>query len=206
MSLTAWLGFLLAAIIIAVTPGPGAVTSMSTGLRHGYGAALRAIAGLQTALLIQLAIVAGGLGALLAASTLAFDVIKFLGAAYLIWLGVQKWRAPAVAIDENGVVLAPRGLFWQGLLVNLSNPKAILFVAALVPQFIDPAQPQAPQFGLIAFTMCAVDILVMSCYALLAARLGGWLHDPRALQAQNRVFGGLFCTAGTLLALSSRPH
>lgn len=206
MSFAVWLAFLVAAIVIAVTPGPGAVTSMSTGLRHGYWAALRAIAGLQTALLVQLTVVAGGLGALLAASTLAFDVVKFIGAAYLIWLGIQKWRAPAPSLAENGTPLVPRGLFLQGLLVNLTNPKAILFVAALVPQFIDPAQAQGPQFAVIALTMCGVDTLVMSAYALLAARLGGWLHEPRAIRTQNRVFGSLFVTAGTLLALSSRPH
>ena len=94
MSLAAWLGFLLAAIVIAVTPGPGAVISMSTGMRHGYRAALVAILGLQTALLAHVAVVAVGLGTLLAASETAFSLLKLIGAGYLVWLGLQKWRAP----------------------------------------------------------------------------------------------------------------
>ena len=101
MTLTVWLGFLLAAILIAVTPGPGAVISMSTGMRHGYLAALTAILGLQAAILLHLMIVALGLGALLAASETAFALVKFVGAAYLVWLGIQKWRAAPVPVDVN---------------------------------------------------------------------------------------------------------
>lgn len=205
MSLALWFGFLAAVIVIAVSPGPGAMISMSAGLRYGYWGALRAILGLQAALVIQLAIVAAGLGALLATSAWAFAVVKFSGAAYLVWLGIRKWRSPLHEINESGTPTAPRGLFWQGLLVNMSNPKAIIFVAALVPQFLDPSRPQWPQLLVIGLTMCIVDTLVMSGYALLVARLRPWLHDPRALRAQNRVFGGIFVTAGVLLA-ASHPH
>ncbi|MEF8722643.1 homoserine/homoserine lactone efflux protein [Candidatus Accumulibacter phosphatis] len=200
-----WLGFLLAALVISVTPGPGAVTSMSAGLQYGYWVALRAILGLQAALLIQLMVVAAGLNVLLATSAFVFDLVKLAGAAYLIWLGIEKWRAPIAGIDQAGVVPAPaNGLFWQGLLVNLSNPKAILFIAALVPQFVDAGSPQWPQFLLIGITMCAVDILVMSGYALLVSRLRRWLRDARALRTQNRLFGGFFIIAGLLLGASSR--
>lgn len=204
MSLGVWLGFLLAAILIAVTPGPGAVISMSTGLRHGYRAALVAICGLQAAIILHLLIVAIGLGALLAASETAFAVVKFLGAAYLVWLGIQKWRAPIVPADAGVPSLGRKSLFFQGLLVNLTNPKAIIFICALVPQFIDPAIPQLPQYSLIAVTLCLTDVAVMSAYALGAASLGRWLHDPRAIRLQNRAFGGLFVSAGALLAMSSR--
>src|SRR5574343_1656674 len=119
MTLTVWLGFLLAAILISVTPGPGAVISMSTGMRHGYRAALAAILGLQAAILLHLLIVALGLGALLATSETAFTVVKFLGAAYLVWLGFQKWRAPAVPVDTNAPLIRRKGIFLQGVLVNL---------------------------------------------------------------------------------------
>lgn len=204
MSLTTWLAFLLAAVLIAVSPGPGAATSMSVGLRHGYLAALRTIFGLQSALVIQLAVVAAGLGALLTASTTAFNIMKFLGAGYLIWLGIQKWRDIPQALDDEGVAVKPSGLFVQGLLVNLTNPKAIVFIAALTPQFIDPARPQWLQFLIMAATMCGVDTVVMSGYALLATRLRRWLYDLRAMKAQNRFFGGIFVGAGVLLATSSR--
>ncbi len=204
MDLTTWLAFLLAAILIAVSPGPGAATSMSVGLRHGYWSALRAILGLQSALAIQLCVVAAGLGALLSASTTAFNVMKFCGAGYLIWLGIQKWRDIPQALNEEGVAVKPSGLFVQGLLVNLTNPKAIVFIAALTPQFIDPTRPQWLQFLILAATMCGVDTIVMSGYALLATRLRRWLHDLRAMKAQNRFFGGVFIGAGVLLATSAR--
>ena len=205
MTLAIWLGFLLAAILIAVTPGPGAVISMSTGMRHGYWAALTAILGLQAAILVHLLIVALGLGALLAASETAFSLVKLLGAVYLVWLGIQKWRAPAIPVDANMPAVGRRGLFLQGVLVNLTNPKAIIFIGALVPQFVDPAQPQIPQYLLIALTLCLTDLAVMPGSALAAVRLGRWLHDPTAIRLQNRAFGGLFVSAGVLLALSSRP-
>lgn len=204
MSLTLWLGFLLAAIMIAVTPGPGAVLSMSTSMRHGYWSALVAIIGLQVAILVHLVIVAVGFGALIAASETAFSIVKFIGAAYLIWLGVQKWCSPPVPVDAERVTVRRRGLFLQGLLVNLTNPKAIIFIGALVPQFIDLGRSQVEQYLLIAATLCLTDIVVMSAYALAAGRLGRWLSDPRAIRLQNKAFGGLFVSAGTLLAFSSR--
>jgi len=204
VSLPLWLGFLLAAILIAVTPGPGAVISMSTGIRHGYRAALTVILGLQVALVAHVAIVTLGLGALLAASETAFAVFRLIGAAYLIWLGIQKWRAPVVPADAAASPVLRAGLFLQGLLVNLTNPKAIIFVGALFPQFIDPGRAQLQQYLLIAATLCATDILVMSAYALTGRQLGGWLRDPQAIRAQNRAFGGLFVAAGALLAFSAR--
>ena len=207
MSWTMWLAFLAAALVIAVSPGPGAVLSMSTGLRYGYAAALRAIAGLQIALLLQLCVVALGLGAVLATSEAAFAVVKFAGAAYLIWLGVHKWRSPPEPIGGDGEgqrVQSRRQLYAQGILVNLTNPKAIVFIAALVPQFIVPDRPQWPQFAIIGATMVAVDMMVMSCYALLATRFRPLLRNPRLLRLQNRIFGGLFVGAGAMLAASSR--
>lgn len=203
MSLHLWLGFLAASLLIAVTPGPGAVLSMSTGLRAGYRVALHGILGLQLALLIQLAVVAVGLGALLAASETAFFVLKVVGALYLVWLGWQRWRAPVEAV--TGAAGAPVGdIFRQAVLVNMTNPKAIVFICALVPQFIEPAAPLWPQYLVIGATLCGCDTLVMSCYALAGARVARWLARPGALRLQNRLFGGLFMSAGVALAASSR--
>lgn len=205
MSLATWLGFLLAAVMIAVTPGPGAVLSMSTGGRHGYWAAFTAILGLQVAILVHLLIVAVGFGALLAASETAFFVVKLMGAAYLVWLGIAKWRAPLSSVDENLVSLPRGGFFLQGLLVNLINPKAIIFIGALVPQFINPVQPILAQYLIVAATLSSIDVVTMSIYALAAVRMGQWMHNPKAIQLQNRTFGGLFFSAGVFLAGSARP-
>lgn len=204
MTLATWLGFLLAAIVIAVTPGPGAAISMSSGQRYGYRGALRAIFGLQAAIALHLLIVAIGLGAVLAASETAFIFVKFAGALYLVWLGIQKWRASGIPL-EDAKPLHYKDLFFQGLLVNLTNPKAIIFICALVPPFIEPTAPQWPQYLLIATTLCLTDTLVMSSYAFGGIRLARWFHSSRAIRAQNRIFGGLFISAGALLAISSRP-
>lgn len=205
MSFGVWLGFLLASMLIAVTPGPGAVISMSSGMRYGYLPALRAILGLQTAILAHLAIVAIGLGALLATSEAAFDLMKFGGAAYLVWLGIQKWRSPVELIEAGNAGAPLKSLYLQGVLVNLTNPKAVIFTAALVPHFIDAGRPQLPQYLIVAVTLCLTDMLVMSVYALAAVRIARWLRDPKAMQKQNRVFAALFATAGAALAFSSRP-
>lgn len=204
MTFTVWIGFLLAAILIAVTPGPGAVISMSTGMLLGYRRALLVILGLQVAILTHIAVIAVGVGALLAGSELAFGLVKSVGAGYLVWLGVQKWRAPPTPVGQMAQSVRGDKLFLQGLLVNLTNPKAVIFVGALVPQFIDPASAQLPQYLTIAATLCLTDILVMSAYAIAAARLGGWMQDPGALRHQNRLFGALFVCAGGLLAFASR--
>ncbi|WP_323000762.1 homoserine/homoserine lactone efflux protein [Denitromonas sp.] len=203
MAWQVWLAFLAASIIISVTPGPGAVVSMSVGLRYGYRVSLRSIAGLQVALMIQLAIVAAGLGAVLAASATAFLVLKICGAGYLVWLGVQKWRSAGEPVSATTAPIEVRRLFRTALLVNLTNPKAIIFMAALVPQFIDPAGNQWLQFAILCMTTVVIDTLVMSCYALLATRFRPWLADARAQCIQNRVFGSLFVGAGAALAVSS---
>jgi len=205
MSVHLWLGFLATTLVVALSPGPGAVLSMSVGLRHGYWHALRGILGLQTALVLQMALVFAGLGALLAASENAFIALKLAGAAYLVWLGIQKWRAPAVPDGESSLGMpSPRGFYRQGILVNLGNPKAIVFIAALVPQFIDASAPRLLQFVVMVATMCSVDILVMSGYALLASRFRRAAGSARAVRLQNRVFGGLFVSAGLFLAGTSR--
>lgn len=205
MSMHLWLGFLATTLVVALSPGPGAVLSMSVGLRHGYWHALRGILGLQTALVLQMALVFAGLGALLAASEGAFMFLKYAGAGYLVWLGIQKWRAPVVPDGDASLEApSPVGFYRQGILVNLGNPKAIVFIAALVPQFIEASAPRLLQFVVMVATMCSVDILVMSGYALLASRFRRAAGSARAVCMQNRIFGGLFVSAGLFLAGTSR--
>ena len=204
MALSVWLAFVVASILISVSPGPGAAASMSAGIAQGYRAALRVIAGLQLALLIQLAVVFAGLGAVLAASETAFTVLRLAGAAYLVWLGVQKWRSAAAPLTAPAA--AGRNLLLQGLLVNLGNPKAIVFMVALLPQFIDPDRSQWMQMAVMGVTTCGIDIIAMSGYALLATSLRPWLSSPQRMAAQNRVFGGIFVVAGSALAISGQRH
>src|SRR5581483_11919767 len=150
MKLETWLAFFVASWLISLSPGSGAISCMAAGMRYGHRRALWNIAGLELGILLILVIVAAGLGALLATSALAFTIVKWLGALYLIWLGIEQWRAPPRPIVDTGAGqnagATPRQLLLRGVLVNATNPKGIVFMLAVLPQFIDPAKPQWPQY------------------------------------------------------------
>ena len=207
MPLDTWLPFCVASWLISVSPGAGAISCMTAGMRFGYRRGLWNILGLELGIILVLVIVAAGLGAVLAASEAAFAIVKWLGATYLIWLGVQQWRAPAAPVVLDGEIAAggtPRALVIRGFLVNATNPKGILFMLAVLPPFIDPAMPQLPQYAICAVTLIFTDLVVMSAYTGLASRVLRLLRAPRQLRALNRAFGGLFVGAGALLATFHR--
>ena len=208
MTLETWLAFFVASWLISASPGAGAISCMAAGLRYGFRRALGNIAGLVLGILFVLTIVAAGLGAILAASSLAFAIVKWLGVAYLVWLGVQQWRAPAFAVTadagEQSLGATPRELLLRGFLVNATNPKGIVFMLAVLPQFIDPAQPQLPQYALCGATLAFTDVVVMSGYTIFAARVLRLLREPHHIRVMNRTFGGLFVAAGAALATFKR--
>jgi homoserine/homoserine lactone efflux protein len=207
MSLHVWLAFIVAAILISVSPGAGAIACMASGMRYGYRRSLPNIAGMQFGVALQLVVVGIGLGALLAASTLAFDLVKGCGVAYLCYLGWQQFRAEAKPLkltDADTAAGTPRALFVQGFLVNASNPKATIFLLAVLPQFIDPHAPPLPQYLICMATLTVVDVIVMSAYALFASRVLRLLREPRQICWMNRGFGVLFVLAGGFLALFRR--
>ncbi|TWG81302.1 homoserine/homoserine lactone efflux protein [Cupriavidus gilardii J11] len=199
-----WLAYFAACWAIAISPGSGAVLSMSHGLSYGMRKTTTTILGLQLGLVIVLLIAGGGLGALLLASETAFAAVKTVGALYLMYLGVQQWRT-RVSDDApgQGAARVPdmsgRRRFATGLLTNVTNPKGIVFMVAVLPQFIDPNRPLAMQLAILAATMCAVDLIVMHGYALLASRMQGLFRDARAMRWQNRVFGGVLMAVGAAL-------
>jgi homoserine/homoserine lactone efflux protein len=210
MELQLWLAFLGAAIVISISPGPGAILSMATGLAHGVRRSYWVIIGLEIGLMTQLALVAVGLGAVLADSVLAFNVIKWIGVGYLIYLAIRQWRAAGVdlatqlgAADDDHAE-GRWALLVRGTLVNLTNPKGLVFLLAVVPQFITPAAPLTPQYLIIGVTMVAVDLVVMGGYAGLAARLLRWLSTARQQRMLNRTLSGLFGVAAVALSLIRR--
>lgn len=205
MTIEWWLAYLLTTIILSLSPGSGAINTMSTGISHGYRGAAASICGLQVGLALHIMLVGIGLGALFSQSALAFEVLKWAGAAYLIWLGIQQWRAGG-ALDLQAVakVMPRRKLFKRAMLVNLTNPKSIVFLAALFPQFILPHQPQAAQYLVLGVTTIVVDIIVMIGYATLATRIAVWIKGPRQMKLLNRIFGGMFMAVGALLASARR--
>ncbi|BBY15601.1 LysE family transporter [Mycolicibacterium litorale] len=202
-----WLTFLGAAIMISVSPGAGAVQSMATGLNHGVLRGYWSIVGLEVGLMLQLALVAVGLGAVVTNSIVAFHVIKWLGVAYLLYLALRQWRTAAVDLREQVGEVVDGGraaLLVRGFLVNATNPKGLVFFLAVLPHFVVPTAPLLPQYLAIGATMTAVDLVVMGLYTAMSVRLVRWLHTPRQQTILNRVFSGLFAAAAVVLSLVRR--
>jgi homoserine/homoserine lactone efflux protein len=196
-----WLTYLITTIILSLSPGSGAINTMTTAINYGYRKTFASIAGLQAGLTIHIVLVGIGLGTLFSRSVLAFEVLKWAGAAYLIWLGIQQWRAAGSIDLKTQSNSQPRSkLFKRAILVNLTNPKSIVFLAALFPQFIDPAQPQVMQYLILGATTVVVDIIVMIGYATLATRIAIWIKEPHQVKTLNRIFGSLFVLVAALLA------
>ncbi|MBS0320513.1 MAG: LysE family transporter [Proteobacteria bacterium] len=207
MTWSTWLALFVACWLISLSPGAGAVSCMAAGMRYGFARAWWNIIGLQAGVMFVLAVVAAGLGAMLAASTVAFALVKWAGVAYLVYLGVQQWRAPAAPISTAAADTGdgtPRALMTRGFLVNATNPKAILFMLAVLPQFIDASRPLAPQYLIAAATLLVTDAVVMSAYTAFAARLLRLLRGEAHVRWLNRTFGGMFVVAGVVLATFRR--
>ncbi|UIP25003.1 LysE family transporter [Acinetobacter towneri] len=203
MSYQVWIAFMLACWVISVSPGAGAIASMSSGLsygfRHGYWNAI----GLQLALLLQIAIVAAGAGVLFATTPWAFLIVKWFGVAYLLYLAYLQWAAPTQSIEiQHELTRKSAGkLVMYGFLVNMSNPKAIVFLLAVLPQFLDLSKPQWIQYLIMAATMISIDLIVMAGYTGLAAKVLRLLRSPRQQKMMNRTFATLFAGAAFLLSL-----
>jgi homoserine/homoserine lactone efflux protein len=207
MTWQVWLAFLGAAIAISVAPGPGAVQSMATGMTEGLRRGWWSVLGLQIGLMLQLVLVAAGVGAVIAGSALAFTVIKWLGVAYLAYLAIRQWRtAPRDLRAQIDTVTASsrRALVLRGFLVNATNPKGLVFFLAALPQFVTTAAPLLPQYLAIGLTMIVVDIVVMGLYTGLSGRLVGWLQNARKQTILNRVISGMFAAAAIVLSLVRR--
>jgi homoserine/homoserine lactone efflux protein len=212
MAFSTWITFVIAASIIAVSPGSGAVLSMSHGLSYGVRKASGTILGLQAGLLLILAIAGAGVGSLLLASEVAFNVVKTVGALYLIWLGFSQWRARVRVAQDSGTAAAAvraelpslRKRILTGFLTNATNPKGIIFMVAVLPQFIAQDHPLLPQLVILAATMCTIDLAVMHSYAFLASSMQRFFRDAVAVKRQNRVFGGLLMAVGTALFFVKR--
>jgi homoserine/homoserine lactone efflux protein len=201
MDLSIWLTYFLASVILSVTPGPGVFSSISSGLHHGVRLGIWNAVGMQVANLVHVIVVAAGLGAILLASETAFTAVKWLGVAYLVYLGIVTWRTPPRAFEDHPDSAKTLGeVFLHGFLVNITNPKGIIFFVAILPQFIDIARPQLPQYAILATTTFAVDLVVMAGYTALAARVLRVMKDPAHLAWVNRGLGGLFVAAGIALA------
>lgn len=209
MSLHTWWLFVMMTFVVSATPGPNMLLVMSTGARQGLRGAVTSMAGCMTSLMLMLSLSAAGLGALLQAFPAVFDALRLAGAAYLAYLGVQVWRSPVQESDPAeasaqggnlGAALSSWALYRQGALVAASNPKAILFAAAFFPQFLNPALPQLPQFGILLGTFAVVEVGWYFVYAASGKQLARYLQRASVMRAFNRLTGGVFVGFAALMA------
>lgn len=201
MDRNTWLIYLLAAIGLSLSPGPNGLLALTHGALHGRRKALYTIFGGACGFIAVVALSMFGIGALLKASLVWLTVMKWLGGAYLVWLGIQVWRSPPIGIALRASA-PPRGgwsLFRQGALSALTNPKGILFFAAFLPQFIDPARGLFVQFLIMAGTFAAIEIVTELLIASMAHRISPWLR--RAGRRFNQACGGVFVAIGLALPL-----
>lgn len=204
MSFQVWVAFMLACWVISISPGAGAIASMSSGLNYGFRRGYWNALGLQLALLLQIGIVAAGVGVLFATTPWAFLVVKWFGVGYLLYLAYLQWKAPVQSIEiqqEQQATKSIPKLIAYGFFVNMSNPKAIVFLLAVLPQFLDLSQPQWIQYGVMAVTMISIDLMVMAGYTGLAAKVLKLLKSPKQQKYMNRTFAVLFSCAAGLLSL-----
>jgi homoserine/homoserine lactone efflux protein len=197
--------FLLMATATVFSPGPGVVMTLTNSLRYGMRGTFGGILGIAFGALVVAGISATSLGVLLATSALAFTILKYVGAAYLIYLGIRLWRAAPFKFSETSTQEVSFGKrFLEGLSLQLTNPKAIFFFLSVFPQFIDPKQNYAIQFTELVLTYSALVVVIHSFYALSAKRAKGWLISERGGRTVNKAAGAAFVFFGAMLATAKR--
>ena len=201
MQLDTWLIYFAAALGLSLSPGPNGLLALTHGALHGRRKTLWTIFGGSFGFIAVIALSMFGIGALLQTSLLWLTVLKWLGGAYLVWLGIQVWRAPAIGVELQAAQDARGGwsLFRQGALSAMTNPKGILFFAAFLPQFIDPARSLLLQFAIMAGTFAGIEVVTEFVIASTANRIRPWLQ--RSGKRFNRACGGIFVAIGAALPL-----
>lgn len=192
--------FLVTALILSVTPGPVNILALSHALALGWLRTVTTVAGATLAIAIQASLAVVGIGSFLALLGQWFDLLRWAGAFYLVYLGIQQWRArggmAAEVGGEAGAVIPVGARFWKGFLISATNPKTLLFFPAFFPQFIDPALPATPQLSLLAASFTAIGFLGILTNAVAAHALRRWLQQPGRARLCNRLFGGALVGMG----------
>jgi threonine/homoserine/homoserine lactone efflux protein len=201
MPLDLYLAYLLACVLIAIVPGPTVTVIVANSLRHGTRAGLLNVAGTQLGLALMMATLIVGLTSVIAAMGWVFDWLRYAGAAYLVWLGWKLLRSPEAIADAGDAPRPKGGFFLQGFIVMMSNPKALLFFGAFIPQFVDARGNYVAQIALLGVTAMAVALVSDGAYAVLTGRAGAVLSKRKARLA-SRVSGSFLIAGGIWLALT----
>ncbi|MGR4973551.1 LysE family translocator [Pseudomonas sp. LARHCG127] len=196
--------FLILATLTVLSPGPGVVLTLSNALRHGWRGALPGIVGIASGAFIVAGICASSLGLILAASAAAFTLLKYVGALYLLYLGIKMWRTQRFIPELNATSLRPWRRFVEALSIQLLNPKAGFFFLAVFPQFIKPAGDYYSQFFLLVSSYSVLVLLVHSGYALTAQAARGWLSTSQGARVVGKLSGITFLGFGVLMASASK--
>jgi threonine/homoserine/homoserine lactone efflux protein len=205
MALDLYLTFVLATTVLILIPGPNVTLLVATSLAYGPRRALITLAGTSGAIALHLVVVALGMTTLIVVLATWFEWLRWLGVGYLVYLGIQQWRAAPVALDDlEDDRVRSQTLFWQGVLVSATNPKTLLFYAAFFPQFVDPSGPPGPQLALLCATFLGIATVLDGAYAILAGQLRPWLRDRRRARLRNRLTGSCLIGAALGLALARR--
>lgn len=205
MSFEIWFLYLFAIIGLSLTPGPNGLLALSHGALHGVRKSIFTITGGVLGFILLMAISMAGMGALLIASQEGFMIAKWIGAVYLVYLGIKTWRSPPPNVrqaeqEETKKAKSNFALLSQGFFVAISNPKVIIFFAAFLPQFIDTSAPKLLQFAIMAITFAVSEFFVELFLASSAQKLIPWLSKGRVGTWFNRVTGTIFISMGGILA------
>jgi threonine/homoserine/homoserine lactone efflux protein len=205
MNLELFLTFVLATIVMIVIPGPSVLLTVAHAMAFGTRRALVTLAGIVSGISVQLVVTLIGMTSFMLFLAAWFELLRWAGVAYLVYLGLQQWLSkPDAAAPATDVGRSRRSLFAQGFLVTVTNPKSMVFLAAFFPQFVDPGAPLVPQLAAMSLAFVAIAYVFTGLWCLPAARLGHWLSGQRRLIWRNRITGSLFLGAGLGLALARR--
>ena len=204
MDLNIYIAFVVAAIIMIALPGPSVILTVAHSISFGWQPAISTVGGATLGIAVQLIIATTGLGSLLTVAADVFEWLRWAGAAYLIYLGVRQWRSSSKPVTFDVPAASKSNLFHQGLVVTVPNPKSLIFISAILPQFIDSTSPLGIQFAIIVPTFLMITFTVTSMWAFFAGNFRAFLHNQRAYQSVLRATGGLMIVAGIGLAMARR--
>ncbi|ANB96830.1 LysE family translocator [Vibrio parahaemolyticus] len=207
MQLDTWIYYTLAILVLTASPGPSSLLCLSKGVSSGFRLALTTALGSLSAITIILTLSFTGLGVVIASSEFVFNIIKWCGAAYLIWLGIQAFRSKQNDFAKSDSALVSTShvsAYTSGFIVGSSNPKAIIFFTALFPQFIDPTDSLLAQYAIFAGTFVVFELSWLTFYALLGVKTSNWLFEAGRAKLFNRLTGGVFISAGVMLSTANR--
>ena len=198
--------FALATAVLILMPGPVVTLVIANSIAHGSRTGLATATGANAGTAVLIAAGAIGLTAMLALLSEIFVWVRWAGVAYLVWLGLRHWRAMIARVRDEEIATAPaaRGVFWQGAVIGLTNPKTILFYIAFFPQFLDPSLAAGPQLAIMSLAFLAIALVLDSGYALLAGRIRPWLVDARRHRIRHGITGTLLIGTAVGLALTRR--